>query len=153
MFRRQLIFCTLIIQGLFPELPILPEPAIHGFPILEPPLPQASPGINLEPEYEEPPFVDFAEVMPELIGGIEALQATITYPEFARRSGIAGRVILQFIVNTDGSVRDAIVVRGIGGGCDEAALEAIRNAQFTPGLQRGRPVRVRFALPVTFRLR
>lgn len=136
-----------------PHLPELPEPSDHGSTTPAPPALQPPPVADQVPGYEEPPFVDFAEVMPELIGGIEALQATITYPEFARRSGIAGRVILQFIVNTDGSVSDAIVVRGVGGGCDEAALEAIRNARFTPGLQRGRPVRVRFALPVTFWLR
>lgn len=140
-----------VIADDLPNLPELPERTGNGStpapPALQPP-----PIAYQEPRYEEPPFVDFAEVMPELIGGIEALQASITYPEFARRSGVAGRVILQFIVNTDGSVSDAIVVRGIGGGCDEAALEAIRNTRFTPGLQRGRPVRVRMALPITFRL-
>ena len=144
---------TRIIEYLSPDLPNFPVPNTLGLPIPEPPNPQAPPAVNLEPEYEEPPFVDFAEVMPELIGGIEVLQASITYPEFARSSGIEGRVMLQFIVNTDGSVSTAEVTRGIGGGCDEAALEAIRSARFTPGLQRGMPVRVRFALPVTFRLR
>ena len=143
----------LIFKDLFPELPDIPEHAKPGFPLPELATNQAPLVINTEPEYDEPPFVDFTEVMPELIGGLESLQESISYPEFARRAGLEGRVILQFIVNTDGSVSDAKVVRGIGGGCDEAALEAITNARFTPGLQRGRPVRVRFALPVTFRLR
>ena len=144
---------TRIIEDILPELPNLPEPGDRGSTTPAPPALPPPPVAGQAPRYEEPPFVDFAEVMPELIGGIEALQAAITYPRFARSSGVEGSVFLRFIVNTDGSVSDAVVVRGIGGGCDEAALEAIRGARFTPGLQRGRPVRVRFALPVTFRLR
>jgi protein TonB len=44
------------------------------------------------------------------------------------------------------------VIRGIGGGCDEEALEAVSKARFTPGLQRGRPVKVQYSLPIVFRL-
>ena len=142
-----------VIADDLPNLPELPGPTGHEASISPPPALQPPPVADREPRYEEPPFVDFAEVMPELIGGLAALQASIVYPDFARRSGIAGKVLLQFVVNTDGSVSDAVVLRGIGGGCDEAALEALRSARFTPGLQRGRPVRVRIALPVTFRPR
>ena len=70
----------------------------------------------------------------------------------ARRAGIEGRVTVQFIVNEAGQVENPRVIRGIGGGCDEAALEAVKKAKFTPGMQRGRPVRVQFSLPVIFRL-
>jgi len=143
---------TQIIEDFFPDLPELPDSGGPKSTIPAPPALQSPPVVDQASGYEEPPFVDFAEVMPELIGGLSALQASIVYPDFARRSGIAGKVLLQFVVNTDGSVSDAVVLRGIGGGCDEAAQDAIRNARFTPGLQRGRPVRVRFALPVTFRL-
>ncbi len=70
----------------------------------------------------------------------------------ARKAGIEGRVIIQFIVNEQGSVEDPRVVRGIGGGCDEEALRAVRQAKFKPGRQRGQPVRVQYSLPIVFKL-
>ncbi|MCH2448615.1 MAG: M56 family metallopeptidase [Gracilimonas sp.] len=92
------------------------------------------------------------EEMPKLIGGMKALQSKIEYPEMARRAGIEGRVTVQFIVNESGDVENAKVVRGIGGGCDEVALAAVREAKFEPGMQKGKPVRVRYALSVNFRI-
>jgi len=92
------------------------------------------------------------EEMPELIGGLASIQQHITYPEMARRAGIEGRVYVQFTVNEEGDVEDPRVIRGIGGGADEAALEAVKHAKFKPGMQRGRPVRVQYSLPVVFRL-
>lgn len=104
------------------------------------------------PAEEEEDFFTVVENMPELIGGLAGLQASITYPEMARKAGIEGRVFLQFIVNERGEVENPRVVRGIGGGCDEEALKAIQKAKFKPGLQRGRPVRVQYNLPVVFKL-
>jgi protein TonB len=92
------------------------------------------------------------ERMPELVGGLEALQRNIVYPEIARLAGIEGRVTVQFVIDERGNVVNPVVVRGIGGGCDEAALDAVKKAKFTPGMQRGRPVKVSYTLPVTFRL-
>ncbi|TVQ67769.1 MAG: TonB family protein [Balneolaceae bacterium] len=109
---------------------------------------------NLElydPE-EEQDFFSVVEQMPELIGGLAQLQREIRYPEMARRAGIEGRVFVQFIVNEEGEVEHPRVVRGIGGGADEEALRVVRQARFTPGFQRGRPVRVQYALPIFFRL-
>lgn len=100
----------------------------------------------------EPEVFEVVERMPELIGGLQGLQARISYPEAARRAGIEGRVFVQFVVNEQGRPTDVRVVRGIGGGCDEVATRALRESRFTPGLQRGRPVKVRMSLPVTFRL-
>jgi len=107
------------------------------------------------PQEEEEPEEDFfvvVEEMPELIGGLASIQQNIRYPEMARRAGIEGRVYVQFIVNERGEVEDPRVIRGIGGGADEEALRAVRQAQFRPGMQRGRPVRVQYSLPVVFRL-
>lgn len=104
------------------------------------------------PAEEEEDFFTVVENMPELIGGLAGLQASITYPEMARKAGIEGRVFLQFIVNERGEVENPRVIRGIGGGCDEEALKAIQKAKFKPGLQRGRPVRVQYNLPVVFKL-
>ncbi len=97
-------------------------------------------------------FFVVVEKMPKLIGGMKALQSGVEYPEIARRAGIEGRVTVQFIVTETGDVEHAQVVRGIGGGADEAALEAVKQAKFEPGVQRGRPVRVQYALSINFRL-
>ena len=103
-------------------------------------------------EEEEPEVFTIVEDMPELIGGMQAIYEHLRYPEIARKAGIEGRVVVQFIIDEQGNVVDPVVVRGIGGGCDEAAIEAVKQVRFTPGRQRGRAVRVRYSLPITFRL-
>ncbi len=105
-----------------------------------------------EEEEEEEDFFVVVEQMPKLIGGMAELQSNVEYPEMARKAGIEGRVTIQFIVNENGEVENPRVVRGIGGGCDEAALKAVRQAEFEPGQQRGRPVRVQYSLSINFRL-
>ena len=111
--------------------------------------------LSMPPPPEEEPEEDFfivVENQPELIGGIGGLQKKIRYPEMARRAGIEGRVYVQFIVNERGEVENPVIIRGIGGGADEEALRVVREAKFRPGLQRGRPVRVQFSLPIVFKL-
>ncbi len=105
-----------------------------------------------EEEDDEPEVFQVVEDMPEPAGGMAAIYNAIRYPDAARRAGIEGRVIIQFIVDEEGQVRDPVVIRGIGGGCDEAAIDAIRAVEWTPGRQRGRAVRVQFQLPIMFRL-
>lgn len=97
-------------------------------------------------------FFVVVEDMPELIGGLESIQRDIRYPQTARQAGIEGRVYIQFIVNEEGDVEKPKVIRGIGGGADEEALRVVRQAKFKPGLQRGQPVRVQYALPILFKL-
>lgn len=101
---------------------------------------------------DEEDFFVAVEQMPELIGGLAKLQGSIQYPDMARKAGIEGRVIVQFIVTENGTVENPRVIRGIGGGCDEEALKAVRQAHFKPGRQRGKAVRVQYSLPVVFRL-
>lgn len=112
-------------------------------------LPPPPPPRDDEPEED---FFVVVEEMPELIGGLGELQRQIRYPEMARRAGIEGRVFIQFIVNERGEVENPIVMRGIGGGADEEALRVVSQARFVPGMQRGRPVRVQYSLPIFFRL-
>ncbi len=97
-------------------------------------------------------FFVVVEEMPKLIGGLKGIQSKVIYPEMAKRAGIEGRVTLQFIVNENGDVENPKVIRGIGGGADEAALEVVSQAKFEPGMQRGKPVKVQYSLPVVFKL-
>jgi len=92
------------------------------------------------------------EDMPELVGGLQSIQANLVYPELAMKAGIEGRVIIQFVVDEEGEVQNPVVVRGIGSGLDAAALSAVESAKFVPGKQRGVPVKVKMSLPVTFKL-
>lgn len=103
-------------------------------------------------EEEEEDFFVAVEQMPKLKGGLAKLQRCVEYPDMARKAGIEGRVVVQFIVNEKGEVEDPHVVRGIGGGTDEEAIRCVKQAEFKPGRQRGEPVRVQYSLPVVFRL-
>ena len=103
-------------------------------------------------EQEEEEIFVIVEQMPELIGGMAAVQKLITYPELAVKAGIEGRVVVQFLIDKEGNVRDPFVIRGIGGGCDEEALKAVKQVKFIPGKQRGKPVIVRYSMPVAFKL-
>jgi periplasmic protein TonB len=77
----------------------------------------------------------------------------IKYPAQARRMGIEGKVFVEFVVNRDGSIVDVKVLKGIGAGCDEEALRIVQSAPaWTPGKQRGKPVRQKMVIPITFKL-
>jgi protein TonB len=115
-----------------------------------PPPPKRKEEVAEEPEED---FFIAVEKMPELLNGMKDIQERINYPEMAKKANIQGRVYLQFIVNENGDVEDPVVLRGIGGGCDEEAIRVLRETKFSPGMQRGRPVRVRYALPIIFMLR
>ena len=97
------------------------------------------------------------EEQPMFPGGMEAmmkfLQENIKYPAQAQSNGVQGRVIVQFVVNKDGSVSNDTVVRSVDPLLDAEALRVVRAMpNWIPGKQKGEPVRVRFTLPVTFRL-
>lgn len=103
-------------------------------------------------EVEEEIFV-VVEHPPELIGGQQGLYERIVYPPKAEAAGIEGLVIVQFIITPEGTVRDPVIMRSVGGGCDEEALRVIKEARFKPGRQRGVPVSVRYSMPIRFKLR
>ena len=144
-----------------------PEPVEEAAPPPPPPPPPP------EPEVEE--IFKVVEQMPrfpgcEDSGGSEAEKAqcaqkklleyiykNIKYPAIARENGIQGRVVIQFVVEKNGTVTDARVVRDIGAGCGEEALRVVNSMndmsqKWTPGKQRGKAVRVQFTLPVSFKL-
>jgi len=105
-----------------------------------------------EEEEEEQEIFMVVENQPELIGGMKALQESVDYPEFAKKAGIEGRVIVQFVVNEQGNVVDPKVVRGVHKLLNEEAVKAVKDQKFKPGKQRGQAVKVQMSLPVTFRL-
>ncbi len=81
------------------------------------------------------------------------LGSNIKYPAVARENGIEGTVYVGFVVNTDGSIVDVSVKRGIGGGCNEEAVRVVQQMpRWKPGKQQGRPVRVAYTLPIKFKL-
>ncbi|HSL88030.1 MAG TPA: TonB family protein, partial [Ignavibacteriaceae bacterium] len=103
-----------------------------------------------KPEEENSYFVAVEE-MPEPIGGIAVIQKKVVYPAIASAAAIEGRVIINAYVDIYGNVTKTEVVKGIGYGCDEAAVDAISSTKFKPGKQRGKPVNVRITIPILFK--
>jgi periplasmic protein TonB len=112
----------------------------------------APPPKEIVEETEEPVFFVAVEEMPQPIGGLQGIQKLIKYPEIAKRVGVEGKVFVRAFVDENGNVVNAEIVKGIGGGCDEAALEALLKTKFIPGKQRGKPIKVQVTLPVLFKL-
>ena len=84
---------------------------------------------------------------------LEFIYSNLTYPEVAKKNGIEGRVILKFMVNVDGNVSKVEVLRDPGAGCGEEAERIVKMMpRWRPGMQRGKPVKVWFTLPVSFKL-
>lgn len=102
---------------------------------------------------EEPTYFVAVEEMPAPIGGIKGIQEKIVYPEIAKRAGVEGKVYVLAFVDETGTVTKAQIIKGIGAGCDEAALDAVLKTKFTPGKQRGKPVKVQVSIPVIFKLK
>ncbi len=93
------------------------------------------------------------EKMPEIIGGIAALKNKVVYSEIARKAGIQGKVILQAVINKSGEVSNIKVIKVIGAGCDEAAINALSESKFKPGKQIGKEVNLRIYVPIVFALK
>ena len=100
---------------------------------------------------------DVVEQMQEYPGGIPALiqflQENLQYPEQAMASHIEGRVLVAFIVEKDGSISDIKAVRQVDPSLDNEAMRVVSiMPKWTPGYMNGKPVRVRFTLPINFKL-
>lgn len=132
---------------------------------------EGDPDTSHVPIIDDPPIIDtpwpevpdsnqvliVVEEMPSFPGGMPALSAYVSehlkYPEKAKKLRVEGLVLLQFVVEKDGSVSNVEVIRGIGYGCDEEALRVVKAMPaWKPGQQGGKPVRVRFSLPMRFKL-
>ena len=113
--------------------------------------------VEVEPEpEEEAPFM-VVEDMPEFPGGtaalLEYLRKNIKYPAICRENNIQGRVIVSFVVNKDGAIVDPEVVKSVNPSLDKEAVRVISTMpNWKPGMQRGKAVRVKYTVPVNFRM-
>jgi protein TonB len=94
---------------------------------------------------------------PEFEGGMAAwakfIQKNLRYPYAAQEQEVQGKVFLSFVVEIDGSITDVTLIKGIGAGCDEEAMRVIKKSpKWKPGQQQNRKVRVRYTMPLSFRL-
>lgn len=111
-----------------------------------------------EEEPEEQTIFEVVETMPEFPNGgmaglMQYLSKNIKYPTIAQENGTQGRVTVQFVVNKDGSIVDAKVLRGVDPYLDKEAIRVVNSMpKWKPGMQRGKPVRVKYTIPVMFRL-
>lgn len=143
-----------------PALPVIPAKIPNDSPFDPPPIDfgDGSDFNNPEPlppaddEIQEEEALDAAEFMPKMIGGTSSFYNEIKYPESAKKFGINGMVVVEFIVNILGEVENPVIVRGIGGGCDEEVLRAIKLQKFSPGVQNGKLVKVKMRQAIHFRL-
>ena len=108
-------------------------------------------------EEEDNVIFQVVEKMPSFPGGDAALFKflgdNVKYPVIAQENGVQGRVICQFVVNRDGSIVDVEVVRSVDASLDKEAIRVIKSMpKWSPGQQRGKPVRVKYTLPVNFKL-
>ena len=113
--------------------------------------------VEVEPEPEEEEIFMVVEDAPEFPGGTQALldylRKNIKYPAICRENNIQGRVLVSFVVNKDGAIVDPEVVKGVNPSLDKEALRVISGMpKWKPGSQRGKPVRVKYTVPVNFRL-
>lgn len=116
-----------------------------------------APVVEEEEEESAQQIFTVVEKQPEFPGGtaelFKYLSKAIKYPVIAQENGIQGRVVCSFVVNRDGSIVDIQVMRGVDPSLDKEAVRVISEMpKWKPGEQRGKPVRVRFILPVQFRL-
>ncbi len=116
-----------------------------------------APVVDEEEEESAQQIFTVVEKQPEFPGGtaelFKYLSKAIKYPVIAQENGIQGRVVCSFVVNRDGSIVDIQVARGVDPSLDKEAVRVISEMpKWKPGEQRGKPVRVRFILPVQFRL-
>ncbi|HNR67272.1 MAG TPA: energy transducer TonB [bacterium] len=108
-----------------------------------------------EEEVDESAMVFIAyDEPPQPIGGFEAIQRNLRYPEIARKAGVEGRVVVNVLIDQNGNVIDTRILKSLGNnGCDEAAIAAIKSVKWKPAKQRDKPVKVWVGIPVVFMLK
>jgi len=108
--------------------------------------------VTLPGNLKDEDFVISANQMPSPIGGMVAIQNKITYPEIAKRAGIEGRVFIATYLDEKGEVVHTSVIKGLGAGIDETAMNAIKQTKFKPAIQNGIAVKSKITVPIVFKL-
>jgi protein TonB len=95
---------------------------------------------------------DRPDLLPTPLGGMKSIQEKIVYPEVAKFAGIDGKVYVHATIDENGNVASAKIIKGIGAGFNEAALNAIMQTKFTPALKNQKPLKVDVVIPILFKL-
>jgi periplasmic protein TonB len=147
---EDVIISTQNVKGIkIPDFVGDPNGMTNGTSILPPVIPL--------PEKEVPEILDFAELQPSFAGGqsemYKFLSENLKYPRAAQNMGTQGIVFVAFVVEKDGSITDVKVIKGIGFGCNEESERVIKKMpKWNAGMQNGKPVRVRFTIPIKFKM-
>jgi periplasmic protein TonB len=117
---------------------------------------QSSTVVRAQPKKGEKKIFTMVDETAEFPGGMSAMRAylakSIHYPDSAKKNNIQGKVILQFIVNKDGSISNVDIMRNLPGGCGEEARRVVlAMPKWKPGLMNGQPVDMYYTLPISFR--
>lgn len=118
---------------------------------------QGGPGIGsggtIVNVFKKTDYLIAVELQPEPMGGYEAIDRKVIYPESARSNSIQGKVFLQVYINENGEVVFAEVLKGLGYGADEAAIRAVKLVRFKAGKNKGRYVKVQMSIPVNIKMK
>ena len=136
------------------KLPPPPEEIDIPFPDV----PENMPPMKEGKEEDDNVIINYTAIMPEYPGGDPArkkfIQNNLVYPQMAIEDGIQGLVVLSLVIGKTGEIESIEVVKPLGGGCSQAAIDVVKKMpSWKPGLQLGKPVRVRVSLPIRFKLR
>jgi len=138
---------TMVVESPNDDIDDLPDDIMVGIAIFD---------VLLAPPAPQEPTVPFhaVEVKPEPIGGLQTIINNTVYPAIAIEARQEGKVVVEALIGKDGIVKEVRVLKGMPGtGLDEAAMAAVLKTLFSPAYQRDKPVQVRMAIPVDFRLR
>jgi protein TonB len=100
---------------------------------------------------QEDAYVSVAQVIPQPVGGMDAINKRIIYPKLAKNAGITGKVYVLVFINENGGVDNTKIVKSLGGGCDEEVQNALKTAKFIPGKNNGVPIKMKLVLAFTFK--
>ena len=165
---QDIIKVTDIEQTIQPKPPDLPKPIIPKIAISDDiqNIDLVDVSIDYNKQFTKPPerekektvedddrYFVVVEDYPEPVGGMESIIKKLYYPELAKRIGIEGRVVITALINKEGNVINAHVLKSLFPSLDEVALNAVKETKFIPGKQRGKPVNVEMKIPIQFRLK
>jgi protein TonB len=100
---------------------------------------------------QEDSYASVAEIIPQPIGGMNAIYKHINYPKAAKIAGVSGKVYILAYINENGNVDDTKIVKSLGYGCDEEVINAVKSWKFTPGENNGIRIKTKLILAFTFK--